>query len=122
MGRTSRELLTFFSALSIELFSATHYFFPDQELLNLEAKQIKMKLSLASSLVALLAGQSFATVQETPVCVSGDGDLEVCTYSSFIRTRKASDANIQQQGDSRELVSVAHRPLRASYVFDYNVG
>lgn len=62
-----------------------------------------MKFLLATSLTAFLARQSLATVQDTTCCASHDEDLEVCTFSSNIRTRKTHEARAPPKETSRQL-------------------
>jgi hypothetical protein len=71
-----------------------------------------MKLSFLSRLlftwiswaeISTIAG-SF--IQNEPVCVSDSEELEVCGYSSYIRTRRGSDATAQtrqEENNSRRL-------------------
>ena len=57
-----------------------------------------MKLSLTSRLLVALMSWlkvSRAAIQNEPVCVSDGEDLEVCGYSSYIRTRRGADVPTQ---------------------------
>mmetsp|Transcript_13912 Transcript_13912/g.19921 ORF Transcript_13912/g.19921 Transcript_13912/m.19921 type:complete len:572 (+) Transcript_13912:114-1829(+) len=94
-----------------------------------------MKLSLASGLIALTSCQSLSSsattptiLLEEPVCFSDIEDLEVCAYSSHVRTRRNSvDAQTDQQVKySRNLeeclppTTTANAGIAFAFILSYN--